>query len=78
MPTPKQERSERVTWPLWQCISPESLAKLILYQWDHYGLKLDLLSGSESDIHVVTTIEPLEEIDHIMRQPPSRSKGKNG
>lgn len=57
------------TWPLWQCISRESLAKLIIYQWDHYGLKLDLLTDMYRDV------ESLDEIDRLMRQRP-RYRGK--
>lgn len=56
--------SERVTWPLWQCLKPEDLVKLIQYQWEHYGTKLELLT-----ITPFSEIEPIEEIDRLMRQP---------
>jgi len=52
------------TWPLWMCLKPEQLALLIMYQWKHYGLKLDLM------IDIYTDIESLEEIDQLMREPP--------
>lgn len=55
--------NQKQTWPLWQCLKPEQLAKLIMYQWHYYGLKLDLLADIYRDV------EDLEEIDHLMRIP---------
>jgi len=52
-------------YPLWQCISREALAKLILVQWKLYGTKLKCL---EKDPEY--NIESLEEIDRLMRQRP--------
>jgi len=61
--------TQRQTWPLWQCLKAEALAALIIYQWEHYGLKLDLLADIYRDV------EGLEEIDRLMRKPPEY-KGK--
>lgn len=61
--------SERTTWPLWECLQLESLVKLIQYQWDNYGLKLELL------IDIYREMESLEEIDRLMRQKPHYPKG---
>lgn len=55
--------SNHVTWPLWQCLSNEALIKLILYQWENYGLKLELLSDAFREV------ESLEEIGRLMRIP---------
>ena len=52
------------TWPLWQCLPDKAVVDLILYQWKHYGLKLDLLTDIYRDL------ESLEEIDRLMRQRP--------
>lgn len=54
-------------WPLWDCISRESLAALAIYQWDAHGLKLELLG---SMILGKVEVEDLQEIDKIMRQKP--------
>ncbi len=65
----------RATWPLWECISPEALAKLILYQWEEYGLKLELLSLFMEDT-IDTEIEPIQEIDKLMRIPIKQKSPK--
>ena len=57
------------TWPLWECIETESLAKLRQLQEDTYGTRLDLLADIYRDV------ESLEEIDRLMRQRP-RYTGK--
>jgi len=55
----------RLACPIWECLKPEQLAKLILVQWKLYGTKLKCL---EKDPEY--TIESLEEIDRLMRQRP--------
>lgn len=55
---------KRNTWPLWECLKPESLAMLIQLQWKAYGLKLGLLADFYRDV------EDVEEIDQLMRKPP--------
>ena len=60
--------SERAAWPLWQCLPDETIIKLILYQWDNYGLKLELLADIYADW------ESLEEIDQLMRQAPRHQR----
>lgn len=64
----------RNTWPLWQCLEPQVLAKLVAFQWKHYRTKLDLLTGPRANIHIDTQIESLEEIDRLMRTPPEHPK----
>lgn len=61
--SPFEER-EPTTWPLWECIPPETLVKLIQYQWEHYGTKLEILASMP-----FKDFESLEEIDREMRQP---------
>lgn len=64
--------SERFACPIWECIRPESLAKLIQMQYKLYGIKLELLTQPD-----LSGIEPLEEIDRLMRQKP-RSRRSSG
>ena len=62
-------------WQLWECIPREALGKLVMLQWDRYGLKLELLS-QKPDPEVF--VEDVEEIGHLIRQAPSRSRGQDG
>ena len=52
-------------WQLWACISIESLIALAQYQWRNYGIRLDIITGQ--DIYQ-PELEPIEEIDRLMRQ----------
>jgi len=56
-------------YPLWQCISREALAKLILVQWKLYDTKLELLTRAD-----FSGVESLKEIDRLMRIPTKRSR----
>jgi len=56
--------SEKITWPLWQCLSDAALVSLIQFQWRHYKTKLNLLSNAFKEV------ENLEENDRLMRQKP--------
>jgi len=62
----------RLTCPIWECLKPEQLAKLILVQWKLYGTKLKCLERDPE-----YNIESLEEIDRLMRQRP-RSRRATG
>jgi len=53
---------EIATVPLWECLSPCSLAMLITYQRKIYGLKLDL------HIDPYKEIEDLKEIAVLMQE----------
>lgn len=57
------------TWPVVECIPPETLVKLILYQWKHYGTRLKVLDRMLGKKESGELIESLEEIDQMMRQP---------
>jgi len=58
----------RLTCPIWECLKPEQLTKLIMLQWKLYGLKLKCLERDPE-----YTIESLEEIAKIMvRKPKGR------
>lgn len=60
-------------WPLWTCLPVESLVALCKYQWDKYGLRLDLITSK--DMYQLD-LEPIEEIDKLMRQKPkTRARG---
>ena len=63
--------SEHVTWPLWICISPESLAKLFVFQWDKYGYRLEIPALK---LNIGVVYPSLEEIDKTMRQRPHGMK----
>ncbi len=56
---------------------PETLVKLIQYQWDEYGESLLLRLATEENqaVKVTHQLEDADEIAHIMRQAPSRSRG---
>ena len=66
----KPRLEELTTWPLWQCLKPEDLVKLIQLQWELYGTKLELLEKTP-----LSEIESLEEIEQLMRQKPHYPKG---
>jgi len=55
----------RLACPIWECLKPEQLGRLALLQWKLYGTRLELLTRSD-----YSGIEPLEEIDRLMRQRP--------
>jgi len=52
------------TWPLWECLRPESLIALAALQWKLYGTRLDLLSDPYKEL------ESVEEIGRLIRKPP--------
>lgn len=61
-------------WPFWWHLEPAAQALLMQFQWDTYGFRLQIpleLGHGRVD----TEIESPEEIDQIMRQAPSRSRG---
>ena len=64
------------TWPLWECISSKALVELAQYQWLNFGTKLDIIAGAP-DYSEQFFVESLTEIDRLMRQAPSRSRGQN-
>ena len=61
---------------LWWLLSTEDMAKLMMYQWDNYGLELEMANQQPParDPIIITQTEDTEEVDKIMRQPPSRSR----
>ena len=62
-------------WQLWGCISRQSLRDLAIYQWSNYGTKLDVLFYEDEDYYQ-PEMEPIEEIDKIMRKKPkTRARG---
>lgn len=63
----------RTTWSLFWCISAQSQAKLMQYHWDNYGFRLEIPS-LPGDFHYDTELEPLEELERLMRQKPHHPK----
>ncbi len=57
-------------WPLGELISTESLVSLMKYQWETYGTKLDIVIEQRNPVEVETEIEPVEEIDKLIRERP--------
>jgi len=64
-------------WPLFWCLKSEDQAKLMQFQWDVYGLKLDIPTPPRASKSVWQTVmlESAEEIDKLMRQASSMSRG---
>ena len=67
-------------WSLFWCLKPEKQAALIRYQFDNYGEKLEIPTPPMTSKGVWQTVqlENLEEIGRLIRQAPSRSRGKDG
>ena len=55
---------------LWKCLPSEAVVKLVEYQWRHYNLRLELLSGKEPDVSVRAQLEGSDEIIKLMSQKP--------
>ena len=67
-------------WPLFWCLESETQAALIQWQWDNYGerLKIPTPPMTSKAVWGVVVEENSEEIDRLIRQAPSRSRGKDG
>ena len=50
---------------IWECLSEECRRRLDTWQIEHYGEGLIIVAPEHS-----LEVEPLEEIDRLMRQPP--------
>ncbi len=59
---------------LWTIINDKTKQLLTDYQKDWFDGQLKLPRDKECDVQISTQIESLEEIDHIIRQAPSRSR----
>ena len=57
-------------YPLWWLLKVGDKVKLIQYQWENYGTKLDLPPEPNLPVipHVVEEID--SELERMMRQPP--------
>ena len=61
-------------WPLFWCISQEARVALMKYQWEHFGLRLNIPPEPFTPVSFSTQLESLEEIDRMMRQKPHRPR----
>ncbi len=63
--------------PLFWCLEPKAEAALMQYQWDTYGEKLEISTPPMTSNAVWSAVEMgnAEEIDKLVRQSPSRSRG---
>ena len=68
-------------WPFLKCIRDESLGQFIEDVWEKFGIKIDKEDKPTGAPIIyscqVEDEEDIEEIDKIMRQAPSRSRGKD-
>lgn len=66
-------------WPLFWCLESSAQAALMQYQWDNYELKLEIPTPPQTSkgVWMAVQVENSEEIDRLMRQAPSRSRGKD-
>ena len=62
------------TWPLWWHLESADQALLMQFQWDTYGYRLEIPPVLGRG-HIDTELESVEEIGHLVRQAPSRSRG---
>lgn len=53
------------TWPLFLCVEPDVTARLIQFQYENYGTKLDIMT---EPVEHPFELESLEEIDLIIRE----------
>ena len=60
-------------WPIFHCLSAQSQALLMQFQYDNFGVSLDIPPVPE-DVHIEPNIESLEEIDKIIREPTKGRK----
>ena len=68
--------TEQNEWPLWECLSGESIAALMKYQWTKYGTHLDIADRIRQARPSLYHPEPdIDELDKIMRGKP-RGKGR--
>ena len=66
--------NEQVESPLWHKLRPETVAKLIQYQWQEYGTKLDLFSSGPPVTRYAVGAVEAEEADRMMRQKPHHQR----
>ena len=60
----------KITWPLFWCLSPESQALLMNYQYDTYETKMDIPPDRVDGVQVKTSPDIPEEFDRVMRKKP--------
>ncbi len=61
---------------VWELLSAELIGKLFAFQMEHHGLKLVDPHLPVKAVTVAGEVEPAEQIDKLMRQAPSRSRGE--
>ncbi|KKN62239.1 hypothetical protein LCGC14_0513760 [marine sediment metagenome] len=60
---------------VWDLLSAEAIGKLFAFQMEHHGLKLTDPHEPVRAVTVAGEVEPPEEVEKLMRQAPSRSRG---
>ena len=63
----------KIEWPLFWCLSVSDQAKLIQWQFDTYGFRLQIPPMPDF-AHIDTEIESPEEIARIIKRPPRHQK----
>jgi len=66
--------------PLFWELSAKAQAALMEYNWETYGEKMEVPSAPRQEpvTFPIVVEEDIEEIDKLMRQAPSTSRGKDG
>ena len=60
---------------VWDMLSAEAIGKLFAFQMEHHGLKLLDPHEPVRAVTVEGEVEPAPEIERLMAQAPSRSRG---
>ena len=65
----------RKTWTLWNCIPEETQTLLRLYQYQQHRRHFEPPADVPVELVIETRIEDTEEIERLMRTPPTKSRG---
>jgi len=65
------QESGHIRWPLFHCLSPEDQVKLMQYQWDTYGYRLEI---PPLKLNIGVVYPSLEECERNMKQKPHGMK----
>lgn len=61
-------------YSLWEHLKPEDRVKLIQHEWNHYGVKLDIMIMPVPPVTLIPSWPTLEECEKSMKQKPYKMK----
>ena len=63
-------------WPLFWCLESNCQAKLMQWQWDNYGQKIEIPAPPRTSKAAwqAVQVENSDEIDRLIRKPPRHQK----